>query len=50
MRFCNQCIEKRMCRKCNNQINESKEFDANLNLLKIQPPNKNGYMLPYFEE
>ena len=31
--------------KCNNQINENKEFEANLNLLKRDKPNDCGHML-----
>ena len=27
MRFCNGCNDKKMCNKCNNQINENKEFE-----------------------
>ena len=34
MRICNECNDKKLCFKCNNQINENKEFEANLNLLK----------------
>ena len=37
-----------MCDSCNNQINENKEFEANLNLLKRDVPNKFGHMLPYY--
>ena len=48
MRFCNECNDNKMCIKCNNQINENKEFEANLNELKRQPPNEFGYMLPYY--
>ena len=48
MRFYNECNDKEMCNKCNNQINENKEFEANLNELKRHPPNEFGYMLPYF--
>ena len=50
MRFCNECNDKRMCNRCNIQINENKEFEANLNFLKIQAPNKLGHMLPRFKE
>ena len=49
MRFCNECNDKEMCNKCNNQINESNEFEANLNELKRHPPNDFGYMLPYYK-
>ena len=48
MRFCNECNNKKMCYKCNIQINENKEFEANLNLLKRKAPNEFGYMLPYY--
>ena len=47
MRFCNDCNDKKMCNKRNNQINENKEFEANLNELKRHPPNEFGHMLPY---
>ena len=36
-----------MCDKCNNQIKENKEFEANLNELKRHSPNEFGHMLPY---
>ena len=48
MRFCNKCDDKKMCNLCNNQINENKEFEANLNLLKRKAPNEFGYKLPYY--
>ena len=37
-----------MCIRCNNQINENKDFEANLNLLKRKALNEFGYMLPYY--
>ena len=49
MRFCNEGDDKRMCNKFNNQVNENKEIEANLNLLKSQAPNKSGHMLLYHE-
>ena len=49
MRFCNECIDKKMCNKCNNQINENEKFEAKLNELKRHPPNYFGHMLPYFK-
>ena len=48
MRFYNECNEKRMCEKCNNQVNESKEFEAKLKLLQRKAPNQFGHMLPYY--
>ena len=47
MRFSNDCNDEKMCNKCNIQINENKEFEANLNELKRHSPNQFGYMLPY---
>ena len=37
-----------MCDKCNNQINENKDFEATLNEIKGHPPNEVGHMLPYY--
>ena len=48
LRFCNKCNNIKMCDICNNQINENKEFEANLNLLKRDKPNDCGHMLPYY--
>ena len=48
MRFCNECNDNKMCVKCNNHINENKEFEANLNLLKRNAPNEFDHMLPYY--
>ena len=42
LRFCNECNDNKMCVKCNNQINENKEFEANLSLLKRKAPKKFG--------
>ena len=48
MRHCNTCKDGILCITCNNQINENKEFEANLNLLKRDVPNRFGHMLPYY--
>ena len=50
MRFCSECNDEKLCDKCNNQINENKEFEANLNLVKRKAPNKFGYMLPDYTQ
>ena len=39
---------KKICNKCNFQINENREFEANLNELKRHPPNEFSHMLPYY--
>ena len=49
-RQCNNCNGEILCRTCNNQVNENKEFEANLNLLKRDVPNEFGHMLPYYKE
>ena len=46
MRFCNERNGKKTCDKCNNQINENKELEANLNELNRHAPNDFGHMLP----
>ena len=48
MRFCNECNDNKTCIKSNNQINENKEFETNLNILKRKAPNEFGYMLPNY--
>ena len=48
MRFCKKCNDIKMCDICNIQINENKEFEANLNELKRYKPNDCGHMLPYY--
>ena len=50
MRFCNECADKLTCNRCDNQINENKEFEAILNLLKGQASNQFGHMLRNYEE
>ena len=47
MRFCNECNGKKLCTKCNQQINENKEFETNINLLKREAPFEFRHMLPY---
>ena len=49
MRFCNECNTEKGCDGFNIQANENKEFEANLNLIKGQPPNEFGHMLPHFK-
>ena len=49
MRFFNECNDQKVCNKCDNQINENKEFEANLNELKRDPPYEFGHMLPSYE-
>ena len=48
MRQCNECKDGKLCTTCNNLMNENKEIEANLNLLKRDLPNQFGNMLPYY--
>ena len=49
MRFCNECSKEKCCDGCNNQINETNEFEASLYLLKREAPNDFGYILPFYK-
>ena len=46
MRNCTEGKEDSFCDGCDELVNQNKEFSANLNELKRQPPNKYGHMLP----
>ena len=45
MRNCNKCIKDILCDDCDKLVNQNKEFSANLNEIKRQPPNDFGQML-----
>ena len=47
MRRCNECKDGILCEECINQVNENKDFQANLNSLERQAPNEFGHMLLY---
>ena len=49
MRFGNECNDKKVCNKCNYQINQNKEFETNSNELERNPPSEFGYMLPDYK-
>ena len=49
MRNCNKCSKDILCDGCDDLVNQNKEFSANLNQLKRQARNENGYMLPSYE-
>ena len=49
MRRCNNCSGEILCDEFDIQINENKEFEAQLNELKRHSPNKCGYMLPCYK-
>ena len=45
MRNCTDCKNDILCDKCDKLVNQRKEFAANLNGSKRQPPNEIGHML-----
>ena len=47
LRYCTECHENINCDDCDKKINQIKEFSPNFNSLKRQPPDENGYMLPW---
>ena len=47
-RNCVNCKNDFLCDDCDNLVNQKKEFSANLNELKRDPPNRYGHMLPKY--
>ena len=45
MKNCVDCKEDILCDNCDDLVNQRKEFSANLNELKREPPNEFGHML-----
>ena len=50
MKFRNECNGNIICNRCNNQVNENKEFEAKINLVKREAPDEFGHILPCFKE
>ena len=48
MRNCTDCKIDSLCDECDKLVNQRKEFSANPNELKRQPPNNFGHMLPKY--
>ena len=48
LKNCTNCEKKILCDECDKLLNQNKEFSANLNGLKRQPPNELGHMLPKY--
>ena len=42
VRTCNECSKDKCCDRCNSQVKEDKEFEANINLIKRKAPNEIG--------
>ena len=47
-RFCNECSKEKFCDRCNNGVNENKEFETSIDLLRRHAPYQFGDMLPYY--
>ena len=45
---CYECKENILCDNCDKLVNQKKDFSANLNELKREPPNQFGHMLPKY--
>ena len=48
MRNCNKCIKYILCDDCDKLFNQKKEFSANFNEIKREPPTEFGHMLPKY--
>ena len=48
MKNCSDCKDDILCDECDKLVNQRKEFSANLNELKREPPNDFGQMLPKY--
>ena len=48
MKNCTDCKKDIPCDNCDKLVNQRKEFSANLNEMKRQPPNELGHMLPKY--
>ena len=49
-RHCNECKSEILCTTCNNQVDENKEFEAKLNLIRRQAPNEVGQLPPFYKK
>ena len=48
MRKCIKCTKDILCDDFDKLVNQKKEFSANLNELKREPPNRHGHTLPKY--
>ena len=48
MKDCLNCKKDILCDNCDKLVNQKKEFSANHNELKREPPNRFGHMLPKY--
>ena len=45
---CSECKYDSLCDRCDKLVGQRREFSANLNEMKRQPPNEFGLMLPKY--
>ena len=48
IKSCNKCTKDILCDECDKLVYQNKEFSANLNEIRKQPPNEFGHMLPKY--
>ena len=48
MKNCTDCKIDSLCDRCDKLVNQKKDFSANLNEMKRQPPNEFGHTLPEY--
>ena len=48
MMLCSECNGNKLSDMCNNEVNEDKDFEANISLLRRMAPNQIGHRLPYY--
>ena len=46
---CNTCVKDVLYDRCDGLVNQSKEFSANLNELKREPPFEFGHRFPKYQ-
>ena len=49
MKICNERTKDILCDECDILDNQKKEFSANINEMKREPPNQYGHMLPKYK-
>ena len=49
MKNCKKSDRDNLCDDCDKLVNQTKDFSANLNELKRQPPDENGFLLPWYK-
>ena len=48
LKNCSECKINSLCDRCDKLVNQRREFSANINEMKTEPPNECGHMLPKY--